>query len=86
MSFEAIEDDYTGPKLDDGKVTLKFITDLLDWYKDQNKLHRRYAYQVCDFQMPAVPAEITLPSCLCIIFLYIQYVICGFFLFSADLN
>ncbi|KAK0182074.1 hypothetical protein PV327_000245 [Microctonus hyperodae] len=42
----AIEDDYTGPKLEDGKVTLQFMKDLLKWYKDENKLHRKYAYQI----------------------------------------
>ncbi|XP_035732459.1 serine/threonine-protein phosphatase 5-like isoform X10 [Vespa mandarinia] len=42
----AIEDEYAGPKLEDGKVTLKFMQDLLDWYKKQNKLHRKYAYQI----------------------------------------
>lgn len=42
----AIEDEYVGPKLEDGKVTLKFMQDLLEWYKNQNKLHRKYAYQI----------------------------------------
>lgn len=42
----AIEDEYTGPKLEDGKVTSKFMQDLLDWYKNQKKLHRKYAYQI----------------------------------------
>lgn len=42
----AIEDDYTGPKLEDGKVTLKFMEDLLDWFRQQKKLHRKYAYKV----------------------------------------
>ncbi|XP_048474165.1 serine/threonine-protein phosphatase 5 [Rhincodon typus] len=41
-----IEDDYTGPKLEDGKVTLKFMKDLMQWFKDQKKLHRKCAYQV----------------------------------------
>jgi len=43
----AIEDDYTGPKLDpDGKVTVEFTEQLMETYKEQQKLHRRYAYQV----------------------------------------
>uniref|UniRef100_A0A8C1PG04 Serine/threonine-protein phosphatase n=1 Tax=Cyprinus carpio TaxID=7962 RepID=A0A8C1PG04_CYPCA len=41
-----IEDDYAGPKLEDGKVTLKFMKDLMAWFKDQKKLHRKCAYQV----------------------------------------
>lgn len=42
----AIEDDYGGPKLEDGKVTLTFMKQLMDWFKDQKKLHRKCAYQV----------------------------------------
>lgn len=42
----AIEDEYTGPKLVDGKVTLQFMQDLLEWYRNQNKLHRKYAYKI----------------------------------------
>ncbi|XP_058801857.1 serine/threonine-protein phosphatase 5 [Phymastichus coffea] len=41
-----IEDEYIGPKLEDDKITLKFMHDLLDWYKKQNKLHRKYAYKI----------------------------------------
>ena len=46
FQFLAIEDEYTGPKLEDDKVTLKFMQDLLEWYKNQNKLHRKYAYKI----------------------------------------
>ncbi|XP_046744529.1 serine/threonine-protein phosphatase 5 [Diprion similis] len=42
----AIEDEYTGPKLENDKVTLEFMTDLIAWYKKQNKLHRKYAYKI----------------------------------------
>lgn len=42
----AIEDDYTGPKLENGKVTVTFMEELLDWYRQQKKLHRKYAYKV----------------------------------------
>uniref|UniRef100_A0A8C6WLX5 Serine/threonine-protein phosphatase n=1 Tax=Neogobius melanostomus TaxID=47308 RepID=A0A8C6WLX5_9GOBI len=41
-----IEDDYVGPKLDDGNVTLTFMKELMDWFKDQKKIHRKCAYQV----------------------------------------
>ncbi len=49
----AIEDDYAGPKLEDGKVTLKFMKDLMDWFKDQKKLHRKCVYQVNALQIHA---------------------------------
>ncbi|NXF28234.1 PPP5 phosphatase, partial [Rhodinocichla rosea] len=42
----SIEDEYSGPKLEDGKVTLAFMKDLMQWYKDQKKLHRKCAYQI----------------------------------------
>ncbi|XP_052767610.1 serine/threonine-protein phosphatase 5-like [Mya arenaria] len=42
----AIEENYTGPCLEDGKVTLKFVESLLDTFRDQKKLHRKFAYQI----------------------------------------
>lgn len=44
--FAIVDGDYAGPKLEDGKVTLKFMTDLMEWYKDQKVLHKQYAYKV----------------------------------------
>ncbi|VDI09845.1 serine/threonine-protein phosphatase 5 [Mytilus galloprovincialis] len=41
-----IEGDYSGPVLEDGKVTLKFVQDLLDTFRDQKKLHSRFAFQI----------------------------------------
>ncbi|KAJ8942324.1 hypothetical protein NQ318_005316 [Aromia moschata] len=41
-----IENEYTGPALEDGKVTLKFMKDLMELYKNQGKLHRKYAYKI----------------------------------------
>ncbi|KPP62546.1 hypothetical protein Z043_119264 [Scleropages formosus] len=46
LCHTVIEDDYTGPKLEDGKVTLKFMKELMAWFKDQKKLHRKCAYQI----------------------------------------
>nr|SVE78147.1 EOG090X03S1 [Daphnia lumholtzi] len=42
----AIESSYPGPHLVNGKVTLEFMLELLDAYKDQKKLHRKYAFQI----------------------------------------
>uniref|UniRef100_W5NC99 Serine/threonine-protein phosphatase n=1 Tax=Lepisosteus oculatus TaxID=7918 RepID=W5NC99_LEPOC len=41
-----IEDEYTGPKLEDGKVTLQFMKEMMAWFKEQKKLHRKCAYQI----------------------------------------
>jgi serine/threonine-protein phosphatase 5 len=43
----SIEDDYNGPKLENEEtVTLEFMKELMQWYKDQKKLHKKYAYKV----------------------------------------
>ncbi|XP_019874871.1 serine/threonine-protein phosphatase 5 [Aethina tumida] len=41
-----IENDYKGPELEDGKVTLKFMIDLMNMYERQGTLHRKYAYKI----------------------------------------
>ncbi|KAJ0173510.1 hypothetical protein K1T71_010659 [Dendrolimus kikuchii] len=41
-----IEDEYEGPALEDGVVTLKFATELMEFYKQQKKLHKKYAYKI----------------------------------------
>uniref|UniRef100_A0A8C7FQZ8 Serine/threonine-protein phosphatase n=1 Tax=Oncorhynchus kisutch TaxID=8019 RepID=A0A8C7FQZ8_ONCKI len=40
-----IEDEYTGPKLEEGKVTMRFMKEMMECFKDQKKLHRKCAYQ-----------------------------------------
>ncbi|KAL6080783.1 hypothetical protein STEG23_031719 [Scotinomys teguina] len=45
-AIQAIEDEYSGPKLEDGKVTITFMKELMQWYKEQKKLHRKCAYQI----------------------------------------
>ncbi|KDR10586.1 serine/threonine-protein phosphatase 5 isoform X2 [Zootermopsis nevadensis] len=41
-----IEDEYSGPMLEDGKVTFAFMQHLMKTYKEQGKLHRKYAYKI----------------------------------------
>ena len=42
-----VEPEYEGPKLDEeGKVSLSFVKQLVETFKKQQKLHRRYAYKV----------------------------------------
>jgi len=45
--FSGVENDYNGPALVDGQVTLQFLLDLMEWYKSQKTLHRKFAYKVC---------------------------------------
>nr|SVE74684.1 EOG090X03S1 [Daphnia carinata] len=42
----AIESTYSGPHLVNGKVTLEFMQELMAAYKEQKKLHRKYAFQI----------------------------------------
>lgn len=46
LDIITIEDAYQGPKLEDGKVTLDFMKQLMAYFKDGKKLHRKYAYQI----------------------------------------
>lgn len=49
LNLEAmtIDDKYEGPRLeDDVRVTPKFMEELLEHYREQKLLHRRYAFQI----------------------------------------
>ncbi|CDW52887.1 serine:threonine protein phosphatase 5 [Trichuris trichiura] len=41
-----VEDTYVGPALEDGKVTVKFLENLLETFRDEKKLHKKYAFKV----------------------------------------
>lgn len=40
-----MEGSYDGPRLEEN-ITAEFMTDLLAFFKDQKRLHRKYAYKV----------------------------------------
>jgi hypothetical protein len=41
--------DYAGPRWNDGEpISLEFMLELIDTFKDQKKLHSFYAYKVFD--------------------------------------
>lgn len=42
----SINDDYDGPKLIDGRVTEEFMSQLIKYFKEGKKLHRKYAYKL----------------------------------------
>jgi len=42
----AVESDYCGPALEDGLVTQEFVKNLMEWYKSQKTLHRKFAYKI----------------------------------------
>ncbi|EDV30264.1 uncharacterized protein Dana_GF23034 [Drosophila ananassae] len=67
MENITIEDDYKGPQLEDGKVTLQFMKDLMEHYKGQKRLHRKFAYKILceiDTYMRSQPSlvDITVPD------------------------
>ncbi|XP_041354405.1 serine/threonine-protein phosphatase 5-like [Gigantopelta aegis] len=41
-----IEDEYSGPHLIDGMVTETFVTELMETFKHQKKIHKKHAYQI----------------------------------------
>ena len=42
----AVESDYSGPQLVDGKISLEFMQSMMDTFRDQKKLHRKFAFKV----------------------------------------
>lgn len=40
-----VERDHSGPRLD-GELSMEFVKELISTFKDQKKLHIRYAYKV----------------------------------------
>ena len=63
-----IDDDYKGPQLaEDGEVSRQFMINLEKWFKDQNRLHKRYIYQMVTkgieiFSKKPTLVEIDIPS------------------------
>lgn len=41
-----VEDDYDGPRLSPEGITKEFVEDLIERFKDQKKIHKKYAYKV----------------------------------------
>ena len=41
-----VEESYDGPRIVDGKVSLDFMKALMETYKKQGKLHRKFAFQI----------------------------------------
>ncbi len=41
-----VEEKYAGPRLD-GEITAEFMNELLQYLKDQKRLHKKYAFKVC---------------------------------------
>ncbi|XP_035205647.1 serine/threonine-protein phosphatase 5-like, partial [Stegodyphus dumicola] len=65
--ISAIEDCYNGPNLENGQVTLEFMRNLMETYREGKKLHRRYAYQIlldvkALFEQTPTMVEVTIPG------------------------
>lgn len=41
-----VEDDYDGPRLSPEGITKEFLEDLIERFKDQKKIHKKYAYKI----------------------------------------
>ena len=60
-----VEDSYDGPRLVNGKVTAEFAEQLLVHFKNQKKLHKKYAYQII-FQVKFCQSSLHIAYYLCI--------------------
>lgn len=45
LHSSVVEGSYSGPRLD-GDISEEFMRDVLQYFKDQKKLHKKYAYKV----------------------------------------
>ncbi|RIA82021.1 Metallo-dependent phosphatase-like protein [Glomus cerebriforme] len=41
-----VEPSYGGPKFEDGKITKDFIEEMMEYFKNQKKIHRKYAFEI----------------------------------------
>jgi serine/threonine-protein phosphatase 5 len=42
-----VEESYTGPRLpEDGTVTIEFVTEMMEYFKSQRLIHRKYLLQI----------------------------------------
>ncbi|WOL14145.1 serine/threonine-protein phosphatase 5 [Canna indica] len=41
-----VEPQYDGPRIEDEVITLEFVKKMMDYFKNQKHLHKRYAYQI----------------------------------------
>lgn len=62
-----IDDNYDGPKMTDGKVTLEFMQQMIETFKNEKPLHRKYAYKIvldCRevFAKSSTLVDITIPD------------------------
>lgn len=44
--FSDVEDDYDGPRLSEDGITREFVEELIERFRDQKKIHKKYAYKV----------------------------------------
>ncbi|XP_064394801.1 serine/threonine-protein phosphatase 5-like isoform X3 [Halichondria panicea] len=63
----AVDSGYAGPRLD-GEITAGFMSELLDWMRNQKILHRKYAFKIIlevkkIFQALPSLVDVTIPEC-----------------------
>ena len=50
--MQVVEDDYDGPRLSEDGITKEFVEELIERFKEQKKIHKKYAYKVSCFNFP----------------------------------
>lgn len=46
LTVPEVGSDYTGPRLKDGQVTLEFVREMLEHFKNQKLIHKKYVFQI----------------------------------------
>jgi len=41
-----VEENYSGPKFEKGKLDLEFVLNLMEYLKDQKSLHKKYCWML----------------------------------------
>lgn len=59
LSRHVVDDSYDGPRLGDDGVTLEFVMALIERYRNQKQLHKRYVYEIL---LQAIQIFKSLPS------------------------
>ena len=42
----AVDDSYSGPRLD-GEMTMEFMQEMMDTFREQKLIHKKYTFKVC---------------------------------------
>lgn len=67
LNSMVVEDDYDGPRLSEDGITKEFVEELIERFKEQKKIHKKFAYKILievkkTFEKQPSMVEITVPE------------------------